>query len=344
MTFRKLQNINSLEEHGTSLWQGEQCHPLPPPPKNDVYLKPQKESESHSVMSNSLQSHGLYPSRLLCPWDSPGQNTGVGSHSLFQGIFPTQGLNPDFLHCRQILSHLSHQGSPQILEWLDYPFSRGSSQPRNWTGVSCLVGIFFTSWATREAQRACCFPIRELNPSLSHDRQGYSTTLLRGWQSCSVVSNCLWPRELYSPWNSPDQNIGVGSLSHLQGIFPTQGSNPGLLHCRWILYHLSQHGSPRILKWVAYLFSRGSSWPRNQTRVPSFEGGFFTSWDTREVLVTQTITLFGNRVFPNELVRKRPYWIRRTLNPKDFPGGSDCKEFCNMLRIFASMLIRDNSW
>ena len=52
--------------------------------------------------------------RLLCLWNSPGQNTGVGSHFLLQGIFPIQGLNPGLLHCRQILYHLSHQGSPFI--------------------------------------------------------------------------------------------------------------------------------------------------------------------------------------------------------------------------------------
>ena len=50
--------------------------------------------------------------RLLCPWDSPGKNTGVGSHSLLHRIFPTQGLNSGLLPCRQILYHLSHQGSP----------------------------------------------------------------------------------------------------------------------------------------------------------------------------------------------------------------------------------------
>ena len=55
---------------------------------------------------------------------------------------------------------------------------------------------------------------------------------------------------LYSPWNSPGQNTGVGSCSLLQGIFPTQGSNPGLLHCWCILYQLSYQGSPRILEWV----------------------------------------------------------------------------------------------
>ena len=65
-----------------------------------------------SVMSDSLWPHGLYPARLLCPWDSPGKNTGVGSHSLLQGIFLTQELNPGLLHCRWILYHLSHQRSP----------------------------------------------------------------------------------------------------------------------------------------------------------------------------------------------------------------------------------------
>ena len=65
----------------------------------------------------------------------------------------------------------------------------------------------------------------------------------------------------YIPWNSPGQNTGVGSLS--LGIFPTQGSNPGLLHCKQILYQLSHKGSPGILEWVAYPFSRRSSLPRN---------------------------------------------------------------------------------
>ena len=65
-----------------------------------------------SVMSNSLRPHGPQTARLLCPWDFPGKNTGVGSHSLLQGIFPTQGSSPGLLHYRQILYHLSHQRSP----------------------------------------------------------------------------------------------------------------------------------------------------------------------------------------------------------------------------------------
>ena len=82
--------------------------------------------------------------------DSPGQNTGVGSLSLLQGILPTQGSNSDVPHCRWILNHLSYQGSPWILEWVAYPVSRGSSWPRNWTHVSGMAGRFFTRWAIRK--------------------------------------------------------------------------------------------------------------------------------------------------------------------------------------------------
>ena len=163
------------------------------------------------------------PTRLLCPWDSPGEtgvgchfllqeifptqasnpgllhcrqilyhlshqgspkNTGVGCHALLQGMFPTQGLNPDLLHCRWILYQLGHKGSPKcmvqfssvqfssvaqscptlcnsmdcrppgssvygifqarILERASIPFSRGYSQPRDQTQVSCIAGSFFT--------------------------------------------------------------------------------------------------------------------------------------------------------------------------------------------------------
>ena len=75
-------------------------------------------------------------------------------------------------------------------------------------------------------------------------RYRYSATFLWKSESHSVVSNYLQPHGLYSPWNSPGQNTGMGSLSLLQGIFLTQGSKPGLLHCRQILYQLSHKGSP----------------------------------------------------------------------------------------------------
>ena len=106
--------------HSSSTWSPKSIH------KTDG-----SESESHSIVSDSLLSRGLYS-----PWNSPGQNTGVRSLPLHQGIFPTQGSNPDLPHCRWILYELNHKGSPGILEWVVYPFSRGSSRPRNWTRVS----------------------------------------------------------------------------------------------------------------------------------------------------------------------------------------------------------------
>ena len=83
-------------------------------------------SESHSVVSNSLGSYGLYS-----PWNFAGQNTGVGSLSLLQRIFPTRGLHAGFSHCRWILYQLSHRVSLRILEWVTYPFSSRSSRPKN---------------------------------------------------------------------------------------------------------------------------------------------------------------------------------------------------------------------
>ena len=115
----------------------------------DPFLPPwdgvcQSESESHSVVSSSLWPHGLYS-----PWNSPGQNTGVGSLSFLQGIFPNHSSNPGLPHCRRILYQLSQKGSPRILEWVAYPFASRSSRPRNQTGVSCR---FFTKWAIRDAR------------------------------------------------------------------------------------------------------------------------------------------------------------------------------------------------
>ena len=115
-------------------------------------------------MSDSLQPCGLYS-----PWHSPGQNTGVGSLSLLQGIFLTQGLNEGLLHCRQILNQLNHKGSPRILEWVAYPFSSRSFWPRNWTGVSCIAGRFFNNWAAAAAKslQSCptlCDPIEGSPP------------------------------------------------------------------------------------------------------------------------------------------------------------------------------------
>ena len=106
-------------------------------------------------------------------------------------------------------------------------------------------------------------------------------------QSCLTLCN-----PMDCPWNSPGQKSGVGNLSLLQGIFPTQGLNPHLPHCRWILYQLSHQGSPRTLEWVAYLFSRESSWPRNQTGVSCIAGRFFPNWAIREAIYALSISVY----------------------------------------------------
>ena len=136
-------------------------------PKHLACMLPESESEVAQSCPNSLGPHGLYPIRLLHPWDFPGKNAGVDCHFLLQGIFLTQESNPGLPHCRQMLYRLSHQGS-QV----------------KWVSQSC--------------------------PTL-----------------CDPMD---------SPWNSPIQNTGVGNCSILQGIFPTQGSNPGLPHLRLILF------------------------------------------------------------------------------------------------------------
>ena len=101
---------------------------------------------SHSVVSNSLRLHGLYS-----PWNSLGQNTGVGSLSLLQGIFPTQGSNPGLLHSRHILYRLSHQGKPK---------NTGVG------GLSLLQGIF---------------PTQESNQGLLNCRQILYHLSYQGW-------------------------------------------------------------------------------------------------------------------------------------------------------------------
>ena len=98
------------------------------------------ESESRSVMSNSLRPHGLYS-----PWNSPGQNTRMGSPSIFQGIFPTQGSNQGLLHCRRILCQLSHKGRPSWFTfWSLYLFSLLKQAKRNRIGHKCLYSHIYS--------------------------------------------------------------------------------------------------------------------------------------------------------------------------------------------------------
>ena len=133
---------------------------------------------------------------------------------------------------------------------------------------------------------------------------------------CSVAQSSL---TLYDPMDhslpgssvhgdSPGKNTGVGCHALLlQGIFPTQGSKPGLPHCRQILYQLSHKRSLRILEWVAYTFTSGSSWLRNQMQVSCIAGEFFTNWAIREAptlwcsreLHVREIISHSNLIYPS---------------------------------------------
>ena len=106
------------------------------------------------------------------------------------------------MDCRPPGSSVQEISLVRILEWVAISFSRKSSQPRDQTQVSHIVDRCFTICTTMEVLKV------------------------------KVVSNSLQPYGLYGPWNSPGQNTGVGSLSLLQGIFSTQGPNPGLSHNR----------------------------------------------------------------------------------------------------------------
>ena len=111
----------------------------------------------------------------------------------------------------------------RILEWVAYPFSRGSSQPRDRILVSCIAGRFFTTRATREAQEYWSgwpFPSPGNLPNPGIEPR----------------SPALWADSLTPEPPGKPENTGVGSLSLLQQIFLTQESNWGLLHCRWIVY------------------------------------------------------------------------------------------------------------
>ena len=188
---------------------------------------------SCSAMSNSLQPHGLQPASILCPWDSVGKNTGVGRHSLLQGIFPTQGLNLGLLHCGQILYHLSNQGC-LILQHICWILDLIRQHICMY--LVCVHDPFCTTaylWAN--------------NNSIDTNSEMILTVsfFLEYCISRSVCPTLCDPMDSSPPdyWDFPAKNTGVGCHFLLQGIFPTQGSNPDLPHCRRNLYHLSHQGS-----------------------------------------------------------------------------------------------------
>ena len=150
-----------------------------------------------------------------CPSLYTSGRTPVGSQQLsrhWEPLYSSISVGP------------AYQPRPPVLCLAIWPFTV-SYCPLQWAACLC-------SWWLSAALLASAFPGSCCPP---HSRKS----------EVKVVSDSLWPHGLYSPWNSPAQSTGVGSLSLLQGIFPTSGSNPGLLHCWWILYYLSHKGSPK---------------------------------------------------------------------------------------------------
>ena len=176
----------------------------------------------------------------------------MSCHAILQGIFPTQGSNPSFLcllHWQVDSLPLVPPGKPAML------YTRTNIIKQLYFNKNKLKNIVLTEdflgqgkysvWCYNDGYML--FIILLIKPK--------ECTIPSETESCSVVSDSLRPHGLYSLW-TPGQNTGMGSPSLLQGIFPTQGSHPGFLHCRWI-HQLSQKGSPRKLEWVAYPFSKG---------------------------------------------------------------------------------------
>ena len=159
----------------------------------------------------------------------------------------------------------------------------GGEGDTGWDGWMALPTQWTWVWVNSRSWRWTGKPSVPGLMGLQRFRHDWLSEL--NWSEVKVAQSCL---TLYNPMGSivhgilQCQNSGVGSLSLLHRIFPTQGSNPGLPHYWWILYQLWHKGSQRILEWVAYLFSSRSSWPGNWKWVSCIPGQFLTNWAIRE--------------------------------------------------------------
>ena len=142
---------------------------------------------SRFVMSNSLWPQGLYPTRLLCPC-SLGKNTGVGCHSLLQGIVQKQGSNPGLLHCRQIPYHLIHQGMylyPVIKHYIKWTRSQWVLSPSG--ELLKLSVIFGTSTLAVSVKNRC-----DLTDDVSLLNFSVALKTLTGEMDSGLCSDCVF--------------------------------------------------------------------------------------------------------------------------------------------------------
>ena len=129
--------------------------------------------------------------RLYSSWNSPGHNTGEGSLSLIQGIFPTQGLNPRLLHCRQILYQLSYEGSPTplLIYWLNQSQTHSNSSRRN---MALIIHISFGVWSVQDCSQVLKpsnLSFRQLSPIPPSNLWNIFTFLYS--RNCAVLWNHL---------------------------------------------------------------------------------------------------------------------------------------------------------
>ena len=129
--------------------------------------------------------------------------------------------------------------------------------------------------------------------------------------SDSLEPHGLQPARLICPWGVSRQEYWSGLPCPPPGIFLIQGSNPGFLHCRWILfYQLSHQGSPRILQWVAYPFSRELPDPGIKLRSPALHQGInnFAIYSSSFTIVLICLFLKGNEQLKDHIIFSEP-WI-----------------------------------
>ena len=172
----------------------------------------------------------------------------------------------------------------RILEGVAISFFGWSPWPRNRTHVSWIGRGILYHWATWEAHIYEYFVICKV----------FSHIVFSESESHSVVSDSLWPHGILQA-----RILECVAFPFSRGSFQTQGSNPGLQHCRQICYQLSHKGSSRMLKWVADPFSRASFWSRNRTGVSCIAGRFFTNWaimldsHNHNIIILYTYMLFS---------------------------------------------------
>ena len=161
------------------------------------------------------------------PWNSLGQNTGMSSLLLLQGIFPTQGLNSALLQFRQILYQLSHKGSPRILEWVAYPLPCGSFLPRNWTGFSLITDRYFINWAISSVSVVSTslrqHGLQHARPPCPSPTPGvYSNSCPLSWWCHPTISSSV------VPFYSHLQSFPASGSFQMNQLFVSGGQNIGI--------------------------------------------------------------------------------------------------------------------